>query len=209
MIFKFKVSGKTYDSRSARVDGHDSGAVNRSSRHSASVAACRHAGNSAALGRSNSDKGGGTVVLETKSSIKGLSNDQVEVAEVGADVCVAVKSGSDTSGFGSADVNTVAEAGREGSSLTLSGGLDDQDITSDTLATLNNEVNIERGGNDISVELGANQVLEGSGGSACRRASAGSSGVGDSGASAGAVAEARLDGSESNARSSSAAVGVD
>lgn len=203
MIPKLKSLIKTYDSRSARVDGNNSRLVNSSCRDSAAVAAGRHGS------ASRADSGGdsrGTVVLETKSSVEGLSDDQLEGAEVSADLRVLIEGGSNTSSLGGTDVNTVAEAGREGGGLTLSGGLNDQNITGNTLAALNNEVNIEGSGNDVSVKLGADQVLEGSGGSACRRASAGGSRVGGSSAGGGAVTEARLDGSESNARSRSTAV---
>lgn len=197
---------KTYDSRSARVDRNNSRTVNSGSRHSASVAACRHGGNSAGCRLSNGDGAGGTVVLKTKSSVKGFSDDEIEGAEVGAGLRILIESSSDTGSFGGADVSTVAKAGREGSSLTLHGGFDDQNITSDTLTALDNEVNIESCLDDLSVVLRADQIFKRSSGSACRRASAGGSGVGASSAGGGAVANARLDSSESNARSSFAAV---
>ena len=116
---------------------------------------------------------------------------------------------TNASSFGGANVNAVAETGRNLGSLTLSGGFDDQNVTGNTLATLDNEVNIESGCEDVSVETGANSILKRSSGRACRRAGAGGSGVGASSAGGGAVADARLDSSESDARSSSAATAVD
>lgn len=191
------------------MDGDSSSAVYCTSRHSASVAACRHGGDSASLRLSNGDRGGSAVVLETESSVKGLSDDEVEGAEEGADLTVFVEGRGNASSFGRADVNAVAETGRDLGGLTLSGGFNDQNVTSNTLATLDDEVNIEGRCDNVSVETGANSILERSSGRARRRAGAGGSGAGASSAGGGAVADARLDGSESDARSSSAAAAVD